>query len=182
MADPVSETSLTKKIFDLYVARGLEVMEIARELDIPRQTISQTIESQQFTDMSIAYWEAFKEGLSPRQKILLMQAKHRMINAVPGIVRNVTSVAQNDTSSVGMKAAEMIFDRVGLPAGDQSPASGIALNIFLPPEAVAYAKKHGLDGVVEAAIVDNAPYSRQLGTELGEGIGELDNAECDSDT
>ena len=176
MADPVSETSLTKRIFDLHVVHGLEVMEIANELSIPRQTISQTIESQQFTDMAVAYWEAFKEGLSPRQKVFLMQAKHQMINAIPNIVRNISSIAQSDTSAVGVKAAEVILDRVGFVKGDQSPASGLALNIYLPPEAIAYSREHGLNGVVEGAIIDNAPYSRSLGKELGEGVGDLDDA------
>ena len=181
MANPVNETALTKRIFDMHVGQGLELMEMARELDIPRQTISQTIESQQFTDMAVAYWENFKEGLSPRQKVLLMQAKHRMLNAVPGIVRNITNIAQSDQSAVGVKAAEVVLDRVGLLKGDQSPASGIALNIFLPPEAIAYAKQHGLTEAIDGAIIDNAHYARQEGKELGIGVGKLDNAECDPD-
>ena len=180
MADPKTETPLTKRIFDAFVMEGKDVVEIARELDIPHQTVSQTTNSDQFNDMAINYWENFKDQISPQQKIKLMQAKHKMIDRLPDVVKNVLKVAVSRNDAAGIKAAELVFNKVGLQSPEEAGSKRLSLEIKIPAEAVDYARSQGMD-IVETYDLERTPYAAKMGKEIGAGVRKLDDPEHNAD-
>ncbi len=181
MPDPKAETPLTKRIFDAFVMEGKNVVEIAKDLDIPHQTVSQTTNSDQFNDMAISYWEHFKDQISPQQKIKLMQAKHRMIDRLPDVVRNVLTMATKRNDAAGVNAAKLVFDKVGLQSPEEAGTKRLSLEIRIPREAVDYAQDQDMD-IEESFSLERTPYASARGKEIGTGVRKLDDGERRTDS
>ena len=117
MAEPKSESPITKKIFDLYTIEALKVEEVADRMGVCQQRVSQVINSDTYKDLEQHYLEAMDENLDVQSRLKRMRARLTFIDAVEGAA-DMTVLQSGKMDPAGQRAREYILKMGGVDIPD----------------------------------------------------------------